>query len=74
MWACASAKSKQGGYECAALLLRRGASTEACEHTSRERRDALGLACATGQLATAQLLAGYGAIPRRRRPGRYREI
>merc|ERR1740130_2054310 len=30
------------------------------------RRDALALACGTGQLETAQLLAGYGAIPRRR--------
>ena len=46
MWACANAKGRQGGHECAALLLRHGASTEACEHTSRERRDALALACA----------------------------
>ena len=44
MWACANAKGRQGGHECAALLLRHGASTEACEHTSRERRDALALA------------------------------
>ena len=35
-------------------------------YSSRERHDALALACGTGQLETAQLLAGYGAIPRRR--------
>ena len=34
-------------------------------HMHRQRRDALAIACGAGQLDTAQLLAGYGAIPRR---------
>lgn len=50
-----------GRHACCELLLRHGASVQMRERCTRERADAMRLACVAGHLAVAKLLAGYGA-------------